>query len=161
MICHLRYQLFFNLLFHLLEQYCFIYRSYENAFIFSQLKGKTAKMFIGLNDLQYERRFRWSDQSEVTFTNWYTRQPDNNRYREDCTEIWPYSLHKGKWNDVECRLEQGYICQKGEQWFSFVVKALGFYTMRSACVGSNPFIVGILNYKLTVNSTVHYSVVGK
>eukprot|EP00794_Sanderia_malayensis_P003261 gene3261-3742_t len=88
-----------------------IHSRHENAFLFSQLKGSTA-LFIGFNDLQQERRFRWSDQSVVTYTNWYSRQPDNSRYQEDCTEFWPQSSHRGKWNDIRCSERRGYICEK-------------------------------------------------
>ena len=101
--------------------------SYENAFIFSQLQGVTQSVYIGLNDLQIERTFRWSDQSPLDYVNWYSRQPDNYWSREDCGEIWPYYNHKGKWNDVSCLGEQPYICQKGKHtdptfWCSTLVQ---------------------------------------
>ena len=89
-----------------------IHSSYENAFLFSNMKGMYAKMFIGFNDIQSEGKFCWSDQSNPDYTKWYSRQPDNYWGAEDCTEIWPFSVHKGKWNDVPCTGEQGYICQK-------------------------------------------------
>ena len=83
------------------------------AFVFSQVPGVQTRMWIGLNDLQQERKFRWSDQSRVTYTYWNTRQPDNYRSNEDCVEILPYYNQKGKWNDNTCSGKQGYICQKG------------------------------------------------
>jgi len=89
-----------------------IHSLYENAFLFSQMKNVFTKLYIGLNDIKTERKFQWSDQSKVDFTNWYSRQPDNYWGREDCVEMWPFSVHKGKWNDVQCSSELGYICQK-------------------------------------------------
>ena len=33
-------------------------------------------VWIGLNDLQFEMLFEWSNQNEVKFTNWDLHQPD-------------------------------------------------------------------------------------
>lgn len=90
-----------------------IHSAAENSFLFSQMKGMlTRTLYIGFNDLQIEGKFRWSDQSEVSFTKWYSRQPDNYWGREDCTEMYPFGVHKGKWNDIQCSTKLGYICEK-------------------------------------------------
>ena len=89
-----------------------IHSMYENAFLFSQMRNIFSKLYIGFNDIKIEGKFQWSDQSDVDFTSWYSRQPDNYWSREDCVEMWPFSVHKGKWNDVHCSSELGYICQK-------------------------------------------------
>ena len=89
-----------------------IHSLYENAFLFSQMKKTYTKLYIGFNDIKTEGKFHWSDQSNVDFTSWYSRQPDNYWNKEDCVEMWPFATHKGKWNDVDCSGEMGYICQK-------------------------------------------------
>lgn len=89
-----------------------IHSIYENAFLFSQMKGLFDKLYIGFNDIKNEGKFHWSDQSSVDFTSWNSRQPDNYFNSEDCAEIWPFATQKGKWNDVDCSSQLGYICQK-------------------------------------------------
>lgn len=53
--------------------------------------------------------FQWVDGTELTFTNWVTRAPDN--LDEKCGEMTSYSSFYGRWNDNSCRKQQAFICQ--------------------------------------------------
>ena len=89
-----------------------IHSVYESAFLFSQMNGISSNLFIGLNDIKTEGEFQWSDQSNVDFINWQRGQPDNYRNNEDCTHLYKYMTFNGKWNDLSCSDDIGYICQK-------------------------------------------------
>lgn len=55
--------------------------------------------------------FVWEDETPVDYTNWnngeptYATQPGY----EDCVEMY---LSTGKWNDVDCLNNQGYVCEQ-------------------------------------------------
>nr|XP_055035543.1 C-type mannose receptor 2-like [Misgurnus anguillicaudatus] len=49
----------------------------------------------------------WSDQSNSTFSNWRSGQPDNAAYSEDCTAV---SFIDGKWTDENCDLSLPFFC---------------------------------------------------
>ena len=92
--------------------------SYENSFLFSQLIDAREPVYIGFNDIQDEKQFGWTDQSSVTYTNWHLRQPDNWASKEDCVQMLPYYYQRGRWNDISCDQETGFICMKGKAIFS-------------------------------------------
>lgn len=56
--------------------------------------------WIGLTDRRSEGTFVWgSDNTEVTYTNWYKNEPNNLR-NEDCVHIRP--SRNSEWNDSKC-----------------------------------------------------------
>ncbi len=65
--------------------------------------GTGAQALIGLNDLQVEGKYTWTDGSPVTYTNWGGGQPDNcvgccslEGQGEDIVHV----LDNGHWNDL-------------------------------------------------------------
>ena len=55
---------------------------------FSDTAGFDAsRCWIGLNDLEQEMYYTWTDGSDVTYTNWAYYEP-NNSGQEDCVEIY-------------------------------------------------------------------------
>ncbi|XP_072020401.1 macrophage mannose receptor 1-like [Amphiura filiformis] len=72
----------------------------ENNYIMSFINALSSetRVWIGMNDLDQEMYYSWTDGSDVTFTNWAYYEP-NNSGEEDCVEIWQ---EKGRWNDVPC-----------------------------------------------------------
>ena len=66
--------------------------------------------WIGLNSLAVWDQFTWSDESEVDFDNWNSDEP-NGYGAEPCVEMFATGEHAGKWNDVDCGLSTGYICE--------------------------------------------------
>uniref|UniRef100_A0A8C9SJV3 C-type lectin domain-containing protein n=1 Tax=Scleropages formosus TaxID=113540 RepID=A0A8C9SJV3_SCLFO len=64
----------------------------------------TGDVWTGLNDLEFQGFFTWSDQHEVQFTYWAPGEPNNHDgFKEDCVEMW---------NDVPCTEINEYICKK-------------------------------------------------
>lgn len=64
-------------------------------------------VWIGLNDLDTEGVFEWSNGKSVGYTNWNDDEP-NDSDDEDCGEL--YS--DGVWNDIDCDdEEQDYLCE--------------------------------------------------
>nr|XP_026694758.1 zonadhesin-like isoform X2 [Ciona intestinalis] len=79
----------------------------ENFFVRS-LSSKY--LWIGLNDIRKESRFRWPDQTPVDFLRWQRNQPQSYLARnEDCVVM---LRRKGVWNDVSCRYRLPFACKK-------------------------------------------------
>ena len=90
----------------------------ENAFLVAQFPladgSKQHRMWIGLNDMQSEGLYEWTDMWPVTFTSWRLNQPDDARHSEDCVELYVQPsdrLSSGVWNDRLCGSKQGFICE--------------------------------------------------
>lgn len=49
------------------------------------------------------------DFSNVNYTDWSSRQPDNGGGKEDCLEI--RKAYNYQWNDAVCTYKIGYICE--------------------------------------------------
>ncbi|XP_045141549.1 macrophage mannose receptor 1 [Echinops telfairi] len=86
----------------------------EFDFIFSQLGYEsTDELWIGLNDINIQMYFEWSDRTPVTFTKWLRGEPTHENYRqEDCVVM------KGKdgyWADLACEQPLDYICKMKSQ----------------------------------------------
>ncbi|KAL4228716.1 chromatin-modulating protein mrc1 [Mactra antiquata] len=85
----------------------------EQNFVFSQLPRVTGyrdQFWIGLNDMDVQMRFKWTDNSTVTYTRWAENEPNNYQNRpEDCVTL----IQKdGMWNDEMCENpKQGFVCK--------------------------------------------------
>ncbi|KAJ8040400.1 Alpha-N-acetylgalactosamine-specific lectin [Holothuria leucospilota] len=81
--------------------------------ILSPLKGgKWQYIWTGLNDIDEEGTFVWSDGSHVTYTNWGESQPDNRFNNSDCvTMVVRRASDPGKWDDARCYGRRAYICE--------------------------------------------------
>ncbi len=67
-----------------------------------------AEWWIGLDDLDVEGTFTWSDGTPLDFTAWNDGEP-NNAGEEDCANLPPWT--GGRWNDLPCDHVQPYICR--------------------------------------------------
>ncbi len=54
----------------------------------------------------------WSDQSNSSFSNWRTGQPDNAGNREYCTAV--SFRDSGSWTDENCNTALSFMCYSGE-----------------------------------------------
>eukprot|EP00794_Sanderia_malayensis_P013752 gene13752-15190_t len=88
-----------------------IHNAMENERIMQYIRKKDLDewIWIGLNDLKVERRFEWSDGSQVMFTYWYPREPSHGR-NENCVHYYGKSL-QWKWNDLNCYRRIGFVCK--------------------------------------------------
>lgn len=69
------------------------------------------RTWIGLHrDPNDTSRWLWIDGSNVTYTSWRNKQPDNYLGTGNCAEINP-SLEAGKWNDRNCTHHVHYVCE--------------------------------------------------
>ena len=70
--------------------------------------------WIGLNsDLSLDGSFRWSDETDITFTNWASDEPNGvwTEPPEHCVEMYSERERAGKWNDKGCSDLKSYICE--------------------------------------------------
>ncbi|KAM5158317.1 macrophage mannose receptor 1-like [Mantella aurantiaca] len=88
------------------------------AFLTYNLKDLKHPVWIGLNDINENSKYRWTDQSGVYYTNWANGYP--NRYytngaKTDCVSMKVGNvMDAGTWIEVDCQLKRGYVCQKSE-----------------------------------------------
>ncbi|XP_062983516.1 macrophage mannose receptor 1-like [Elgaria multicarinata webbii] len=75
----------------------------------------TSHFWIGLNYINPEEGFAWSDGSPLGYTNWEYGEPNNYNGIEHCGELNP--TVRMRWNDVHCDDVYFWICQvnKGVQ----------------------------------------------
>lgn len=67
-----------------------------------------ARVFIGINDLEREGAFVYSDHSPMqTFNKWRSGEPNNAYDEEDCVEM----VASGGWNDVACHITMHFMCE--------------------------------------------------
>ncbi|XP_034515858.1 collectin-11 isoform X5 [Ailuropoda melanoleuca] len=67
-----------------------------------------ARVFIGINDLEREGTFVYSDRSPMqTFNKWRSGEPNNAYDEEDCVEM----VASGGWNDVACHVTMHFLCE--------------------------------------------------
>ncbi|KAK3582968.1 hypothetical protein CHS0354_027084 [Potamilus streckersoni] len=87
----------------------------EQNFVYSQLQAGSGleymnQYWVGLNDMQIQMTFQWTDNSPVSYTNWRNGEPNNwNSRREDCVTIYQTD---GTWNDEKCDDQRnGFVCK--------------------------------------------------
>lgn len=67
-----------------------------------------SRVFIGINDLEKEGHYVYSDRSPMqTFNKWRQGEPNNAYDEEDCAEM----VSSGGWNDVSCLITMYFICE--------------------------------------------------
>nr|XP_047129502.1 C-type mannose receptor 2-like [Hydra vulgaris] len=79
--------------------------SEENVFVVKQLNNDKNRYWIGLNDIQNNGNYEWSDNASLLFFNWKINSP-NNQINKDCLEI----TSEG-WINNFCNLSLGFICK--------------------------------------------------
>uniref|UniRef100_A0A8C0V6F1 Macrophage mannose receptor 1-like n=1 Tax=Cyanistes caeruleus TaxID=156563 RepID=A0A8C0V6F1_CYACU len=117
-----------NLTWHAARDVCFslggnlatISNGQVQAFLFYHLKYATTNVWIGMNDINRESTFLWTDGSTVSYTNWDNGAPEKQQsyfdYYEfrtltDDTDCVFILKSDGKWRDDSCDNERGYVCQ--------------------------------------------------
>ncbi|XP_062898402.1 collectin-10-like [Mobula hypostoma] len=71
-------------------------------------KTGLSRVFIGVNDLEKERQFMYTDSTPLqNYSHWRPGEPNNAFGGEDCVEM----VSDGGWNDVECHLSIYFVCE--------------------------------------------------
>ncbi|XP_068726517.1 macrophage mannose receptor 1-like [Montipora capricornis] len=94
-----------------------IHSPVEQAYITLEVAAyglDASSAWIGLNDKGVESEFKWSDSSNVEYTNWGAKQPDDWFSREDCVHV----RQDYRWNDLTCDSSLGYICKKPKEYIA-------------------------------------------
>ncbi|XP_030848434.1 low affinity immunoglobulin epsilon Fc receptor-like [Strongylocentrotus purpuratus] len=71
--------------------------------------------WIGLNDLQNENVFEWSDGTPMDYSLWHPIEPNNNNNGEDCVSpknLGSNDFDRQKWNDSGCGNRKPYFCRR-------------------------------------------------
>ncbi|XP_065407849.1 pulmonary surfactant-associated protein D-like [Chrysemys picta bellii] len=79
----------------------------ENAAIQQIVVLYNKPVFLGINDIQTEGRFKYLNGENIVYSNWQTGEPNNDKGVEDCVEV--YS--SGKWNDKSCGEKRLIVCE--------------------------------------------------
>ncbi|EMP36986.1 Macrophage mannose receptor 1, partial [Chelonia mydas] len=82
------------------------------AFLITHFRDASTDTWIGLNDVNSEYTFLWTDGSGVYYTNWAKGFP-HYRSQDDCVVmIKDPIVEAGKWKDADCQTNKSYICQR-------------------------------------------------
>ncbi|XP_063777609.1 macrophage mannose receptor 1-like [Pseudophryne corroboree] len=159
-----------------------IHDNLVQAFLVSHLKDYNVDVWIGMNDINSEHKFLWTDQSGVLFTKWAKGHPSgNNVYvyddATDCVAIkrGPI-LDVGSWAEEDCKLNKGYICQKpndptlppirttispsniyryGDSSYTIVKNKMKWDEARQWCKASGSELISVLDEYTASFLTVH------
>ncbi|KFU84338.1 Macrophage mannose receptor 1, partial [Chaetura pelagica] len=87
-------------------------RKEVQASLMSVLKNAATDAWIGLNDINQEHKYLWTDGSPVYYTNW-AKESRSYYSKVDCVFMKKNPIEQaGKWKDEECKESKSYICQK-------------------------------------------------
>ncbi|XP_028288347.1 macrophage mannose receptor 1 [Parambassis ranga] len=92
----------------------------EQAFLTTQMLQYNEDFWIGMNDINWETRFVWTDGKGVSYTHWIKGHPaaapqDHYLMMEvfDCViMLGSVKRQKGHWKVEDCNLELGFICKR-------------------------------------------------
>ncbi|XP_022089887.1 echinoidin-like [Acanthaster planci] len=72
-------------------------------------------VWIGMNDLEVEGNYRWSDGSAVKYRKWADAEPNDTIAKDDCVHMMDILGRgvPGEWNDIDCNHDNGlpFICK--------------------------------------------------
>lgn len=81
----------------------------ENDFIEKNILGGNLDYWIGLTDSETEGNWKWANGATLTgYNNWASYQP-NDYKGQDCAAIKGATQNSGKWHDVSCYFNKGFI----------------------------------------------------
>uniref|UniRef100_A0A3P8Z652 C-type lectin domain-containing protein n=1 Tax=Esox lucius TaxID=8010 RepID=A0A3P8Z652_ESOLU len=72
------------------------------------IKSFKNKAWIGLNNREVKKSWKWVDGSPLTTSYWDSGKPNNYGGAEDCVEM----AVGGNWNDASCKETRQWICER-------------------------------------------------
>ena len=126
-----------------------IHSGLQQAFIVAavaqqELQSDWDTAWIGLSSILVYNDFKWTDETEMDFSNWNNDEP-NGYGLEPCVEMFAGGDMAGKWNDIDCNVTRGYICEiRADPQYSQhhpdfpdcaeqSMSGKGFYQFRDSC----------------------------
>ncbi|XP_069808937.1 C-type mannose receptor 2 isoform X1 [Dendropsophus ebraccatus] len=85
---------------------------HEQTYINGLLTGYSSTLWIGLNDINVNGGWQWSDGSPLKFLNWESDQPSNSE-EESCAVI--RTEMSGAWQTRNCYNALPYVCKKSSK----------------------------------------------
>ncbi|XP_075033477.1 C-type mannose receptor 2 [Mixophyes fleayi] len=85
---------------------------HEQTYINGLLTGYSSTLWIGLNDLNVNGGWQWSDGAPLKFLNWENDQPSNSE-EDNCAVIRTES--SGAWQSRNCYNALPYVCKKSSK----------------------------------------------
>ncbi|MCA9656643.1 MAG: hypothetical protein H6712_05420 [Myxococcales bacterium] len=80
----------------------------EQDFLLAEPLPAVPVLYLGLNDLEVEGSFVWTDGSAPAFTAWGAGEPNDALEGEDCAQL---AVPAGTWNDIACATAAAFICE--------------------------------------------------
>ncbi|XP_026182060.1 C-type lectin-like [Mastacembelus armatus] len=77
--------------------------------VITDAKG-TGLIWLGGHDVTEEGKWKWTDGTSFTYTNWAPERPDNYQGNEDCLHI--FTEGRWFWNDLDCQTPLPSVCAK-------------------------------------------------
>ncbi|XP_032407990.1 macrophage mannose receptor 1 isoform X1 [Xiphophorus hellerii] len=92
----------------------------EQAFLTTQMLSQKEDLWLGMNDINWEMNFVWTDGRAILFTNWAkghpTSTPDGRYFLDeafDCVIMVGSTLKiKGQWKVEDCGEKRDFVCKK-------------------------------------------------
>uniref|UniRef100_U3JY95 C-type lectin domain-containing protein n=1 Tax=Ficedula albicollis TaxID=59894 RepID=U3JY95_FICAL len=90
-----------------------IHNNQVQAFLTFHLKDVASETWIGLNDINSEDTYLWTDGSVFDYSNWAQGFPFRDKFTvTDCITMTKGSAyHGGLWENTDCQHKKSYICQ--------------------------------------------------
>ncbi|XP_048747791.2 macrophage mannose receptor 1-like [Ostrea edulis] len=82
----------------------------DNAFLTTLLRGLNISPWIGLKKRTTGELF-WSDNYDITYTNWYHGEPNGRNDMEMCAQIYGTQNNAGRWGALSCENKLPFICE--------------------------------------------------
>uniref|UniRef100_A0A3Q3VSG6 Macrophage mannose receptor 1 n=1 Tax=Mola mola TaxID=94237 RepID=A0A3Q3VSG6_MOLML len=89
----------------------------EQAFLLTQMVKYEDDLWIGMNDINWDMRFVWTDGRGISYTNWAKGQPvshiDNDKKKFEFWSMYIFvSRSTGLWRVEDCYSKHGFICKR-------------------------------------------------
>ncbi|XP_047205018.1 macrophage mannose receptor 1 [Girardinichthys multiradiatus] len=158
----------------------------EQVFLTTQLLSQNDDLWIGMNDVNWEMHFVWTDGKAISFTNWAkghpTSSPDGRYFRDeefDCVIMVASTLKiKGQWKVEDCGAKRSFVCKKnvdsqivvppttvspktfhkaGNDSYKLVAQKMRWDEARRQCQADDADLASILNPVVQAFITLHIS----
>ncbi|XP_040023036.2 macrophage mannose receptor 1 [Gasterosteus aculeatus] len=159
----------------------------EQAFLTTQMLGYNGNLWIGMNDINWEKHFVWTDGKAISYTNWAKGQPtsvpDGGYSFEmetfDCViTVGSSSKMTGLWKVEDCESKHGFICKRnidsqievpattvlpkafqklGNDSYKLVTQKMKWDEARRQCLADDADLASVLNPVDQAYLTLHIS----